>query len=310
MKPIIFILPYVILIGSLFPACAQNKETKTNISNMEQSELFQIKVGNATLFLLSEGNHAGNSSILIDATPQMMQETIPFDTFSNATNVFLIKEDSKNILIDAGYGTNLFNHLALLGILPSQIDIILLTHLHGDHIGGLLKDNTIAFPNAQLYISQLEYDYWMSDESMMKNPENRRGSFYNARAVVKAYSKQLHLFTPNDIENRNPAHLIENITAIAAYGHTPGHTLYQINNHNEKLLIWGDLTHAMAIQMPYPQVAVTYDINPQEAINSRIKVLQYVSQNKIPIAGMHIAYPAIGNIEQENTGYRFITMHK
>jgi glyoxylase-like metal-dependent hydrolase (beta-lactamase superfamily II) len=96
---------------------------------------------------------------------------------------------------------------------------------------------------------------------------------------------------------------------LATYGHTPGHTSFLIESKESKLLIWGDLTHAMAIQMPYPQVAVTYDVNPEGAVQSRKAVLTYVSENHIPVAGMHIAYPAIGEIKSiSDGGYQFLPL--
>jgi glyoxylase-like metal-dependent hydrolase (beta-lactamase superfamily II) len=102
------------------------------------------------------------------------------------------------------------------------------------------------------------------------------------------------------------------VRPIAAYGHTPGHTLYLLSSGGERLLIWGDLTHAMAVQMPFPQVAVTYDVDSEQAVASRKTVLEFVVKNKIPVAGMHIAYPGMGVVSAnsaknppENSVYRF-----
>ncbi|MDR2868387.1 MAG: MBL fold metallo-hydrolase [Bacteroidales bacterium] len=297
MKNTVLILISVILIASVFVACAQ----KNN-----KSGLTSYQVGANTLYLLSEGNKAGNSSILIGATPEMKKATIPNDTFPMGTNAFLLRTPHKNILIDAGYGINLAQNLNAVGVTSAQIDIILLTHLHGDHIGGLLKDNKVVFPNAELYIAQPEYDYWMSDVAMNTLPETQRGSFVKAREVIAAYQTHLHLFNPAEL-GENATAIVEDIVAFGAYGHTPGHTVYLITSNNEKLMVWGDLTHAMAIQMPYPQVAVTYDVNPEMAVISREKVLQYVEQQHIAVAGMHIASPAIGMLEKSATGYKFVT---
>lgn len=233
---------------------------------------------------------------------------MPNGNFPNATNAFLVRSSGKNILIDAGYGRNLFTNLKSAGLDANQIDIVLITHMHGDHIGGLLTDGKPSFPNAAFYLSQKEYDYWMSNDEMIKLAENRRGSFQSARRVIAAYKNNLHLFQPDAIDA--DAHMmLPNIQGITAYGHTPGHTCFMIGSGKQKLLIWGDLTHAMAIQMKYPQVAVTYDVNPEQAIIYRKAILEYVAKNNIPIAGMHIAFPGIGNVETAEEGYVFTSIN-
>ncbi|GHV58229.1 MBL fold metallo-hydrolase [Bacteroidia bacterium] len=255
---------------------------------------FPVQIGDYAVYLLSEGQQKGNSGILIGATPEMMAKAIPDGTFPNATNAFLVRTPDKNILVDTGFGRLLFSHLDSLGINAGEISDILITHMHGDHIGGLLKDGQILFPKAKLYISQPEYDYWAN----ANNPQ--------ALNVLNAYKNQLVLFSANEWTDVKNA-LLPGIFPVATYGHTPGHTSFLVQSKKDQLLIWGDLTHAMAIQMPYPQVAVTYDVNPEEAVRSREATLKYVSENNIPVAGMHIAYPGIGMIKPAfGNGYDFI----
>jgi glyoxylase-like metal-dependent hydrolase (beta-lactamase superfamily II) len=187
----------------------------------------------------------------------------------------------------------LFDNLKSIGLTAAQIDVVLLTHMHGDHIGGLLKDGKIAFPNAQIYIAKPERDYWAGTDNEL------------ALNVLKMYDKQIVLFEPNDLSNIKTA-LFAGITPIAAFGHTPGHTAFLVESDSDKFLFWGDLTHAMAIQMPFPQVAVTYDIDPKEAVITRQEILKFVAQNHIRIAGMHIAAPAIGTVEAKGDGFEFV----
>ena len=256
--------------------------------------LFSVPVGDYTVYLLSEGQREGNTNILIGASPEMIAQAIPNGTYSMATNLFLVRTPNKNILIDTGFGRLLFDQLDSIGVKADEIDVILITHMHGDHIGGLLNDGRRLFPNAKLYIAQPEYVYWA-------NTDNQQ-----ALQVLEVYKDQLILFSPNALTNLADS-LLPGIFAIAAYGHTPGHTAFLIQSGNDQLLIWGDLAHAMAIQMPYPQVAVTYDVDPEEAVRSREAVLKYVSENRIPVGGMHIAYPSVGKIQPDNAGgYTFI----
>lgn len=280
------------------------------VTAQEASSTFTHKVGSFEVILLSEGQQNGKSSILIGATPEMLKECLPNGTFPNATNAFLAKTPDKNILVDAGLGKQLTDNLHKLGVAAVQVDIVLITHMHGDHIGGLLTGEKVVFANAEIYIPQMEYDYWMSDEEMNRLPEERRGGFKNVRKVVEAYKERIHLFQPSEVGVKSNA-LFDGFYGFSAYGHTPGHTVYLLESNGEKLMIWGDLTHAMAIQMPYPQVAVTYDVNPEDAIASRARVLAYVSQNKIPIAGMHIAFPGMGIVSNTtNGGYSFTPISK
>ena len=268
--------------------------------------IFSMKLGDSKVFLLSEGQRNGSADILIGATPEMIAKYAPDNAFPMAANAFLWQTGGKNILFDTGYGKFLFDNLKSLQIKPEDVDAVCITHMHGDHIGGLLHDGKAAFPNASLYLAQSEYDFWTNDEVIHQLPENAKGGFLLAKKVIEAYKDRLQLFEPNAVNPPYHTTLYPGIKAIASYGHTPGHTAYLIESGNDKLLIWGDLTHAMSVQMPYPEVAVTYDANPEMAIQSRAVILQFVSDEAIPVAGMHIPYPGIGILTKSCPGYLFI----
>ena len=250
-----------------------------------------IGIGEFEIHILSEGDRPGKIEVLLNPDPENLTKYLPERKYTSTVNAFLIITPDKKILIDTGLGKQLPNQLEKLATTPEEIDIILLTHLHGDHIGGLIKDGEKRFPNAQIYLSQKEWDYWKD-----KNPA----------PVLAPYASQMNLFDPSDL-NAELIPLLEGITGIATYGHTPGHTSFLIESQHEQLLIWGDITHAMAIQIPVPEQAVTYDLDPIQAIASRKAVFKFVSDNHIPIAGAHIAYPGFGFVYiDESTGeYQF-----
>ena len=261
---------------------------------LAQESVITFPLGSFSISTLSEGGGNGNVNLLVGATPNMLKMYAPDGTFPLATNAFLVHANGKIILIDTGYGRNLFKNLNSLGVSEEQVDVVLLTHLHGDHIGGLSKDGKAAFPNAEVYVAEKEYDYWINEA---KNE--------SAIAALLPYTSKMHKFTPVELGSKNE-NLFPGIQAIAAYGHTPGHTGFLIESDGEKMLVWGDVTHAMAIQMPHPEVALSFDSDKTMAIESRRKILEYVVKNKILVAGMHIIFPGIGTIQStKKSGYTF-----
>lgn len=233
---------------------------------------FVYKTANAEVILLAEINSTRKADNLIGFTPEIAAETAPDNTYPGGTNAFLIKINGENILVDTGLGRELFKNLETFGVKPEDVTKILITHLHADHFLGLQRDGNRAFPYAKVYLSLKESE---------NTPEN-------AKKILDLYSGDIITFHPDEY----PKEVISGVNSLAAYGHTPGHTVFIVDN----LMIWGDLTHAMAIQMPYPRVAISYDTDPVMAVNSRLRILEYVIKNKMTVAGMHIPYPSIGNV--------------
>ena len=264
----------------------------TFASANENPNIFKYNVGTIDVWLLSEGQGVGNSSILIGATPDMLQSAIPDGSFPNSCNAFLLRFPSGRLmLVDTGRSSEiLVENLKSVGVSPEQINAVLVTHIHGDHIGGMLNSGQVVFPNAEVYMSKQEHGFGLENAG--------------ARTMIEAYASKLRLFEPKEIDAQ-PDEIFPQLRAVAAFGHTPGHTLFLVESGTDKLLIWGDLTHAMAIQMPYPQVAVRFDVDSQKAVETRKKVLEYVAKNNITVAGMHNAYPGIGNLTKTNGGYEY-----
>ncbi|MDR0988523.1 MAG: MBL fold metallo-hydrolase [Prevotellaceae bacterium] len=266
--------------------------------------LFSYKVGAYEVMLLPETQGRGNASILIGATPGMMAETMPEGTYPNAVNAFAVKTPGSGILLfDTGFGRHLFEHLSQVGIAPEAIDTLVITHLHGDHIGGMLVGGKRAFPRARLLLSEVEKNYWVDRQQQAA-----------ATKAVEAYAANTTLLMPQSLEElaalletAGDVRMKDGLYWVAAPGHTPGHTVCLLQSEGSRLLIWGDLAHAMAVQMPYPEVSVRYDTDPAMAAATRKHILHLAAKHQIPVAGMHIAYPGIGTIEENGAGgYRFL----
>lgn len=221
-------------------------------------------------------------------------------------NTFLIQQQGQNILIDAGaggikgWGGELINNLAKLGLKPHDINTVLLTHAHPDHIGGLVNaQGEVVFSNAQLLVSQDEYNYLEDDKNMADVTDRVKGNFWLARSIFKAYQGNMHLIDEGEI--------FAGIRAISLKGHTPGHTGYSIEGNNGSLLIWGDIVHFPYIQLLNPDVAIAFDYNPELAIKTRKGILDKVSSKQILVGGMHFGQEGFSYIKKLQTGYCIVT---
>jgi glyoxylase-like metal-dependent hydrolase (beta-lactamase superfamily II) len=252
--------------------------------------IFTYTLGRFEVYMLVENRGQGRSSILLGADEARIRRYIPGGTYQSETNTFLIRTPDRIILVDTGFGGALVEGMKHLGIRPDQVDAVLLTHMHGDHIGGLQKDGKALFPKAKVYLARQERDYWVKPGAP-------------AAAALAPYGPAVETFLPGELGARVPE-LLPGISPIAAFGHTPGHTLFMVESEGKKLLIWGDLMHAQDIQLPLPDVSVTYDTDPQAAAAIRKRVLEYAVKNAIPVGGMHLVYPAMGTLETAEAGYR------
>ena len=195
-----------------------------------------------------------------------------------SVSAFLVKDDGEFILFDAGFGSfggQLLNRLIALGVSPDDIGFVYLTHLHMDHIAGLIKKDapgsvTKTFKNAALYVNKVEYDAWMN--SIPQNELQKK--------IMSIYKDSLHLFEFND-------ELPHGVLAMDAVGHTPGHTAFQFRN----LLVIGDLMHGYALQKDHPEISSNYDMDKPKAAESRKRIMQYARDNKLLMAGMHLPSP-------------------
>jgi glyoxylase-like metal-dependent hydrolase (beta-lactamase superfamily II) len=274
-------------------------KSKPGLAEIGEDGMFAYKVGQFDVFSLVEGEREGNAGILIGVDDDLLSRHIPESGFTHSTNAFLIKAGDRNILIDTGTGQQgepIYEKIKKQGVEPEGIDTVLITHLHGDHFGGLVKDGQAVFPSAKVYLSAKEYDYFTGEQ-----PNEA------AVATLGAYGSEVVTFEPGELGS-DLAEVVPGIFPVAAYGHTPGHTMYLLDDGGEKLLIWADLMHVGLVQFPVPEISAVYDMDPVLSAAVRRQVMNYAATNTIPVAGMHLVYPSLGMVEVEDEGFRFVPM--
>ncbi|GHV42786.1 MBL fold metallo-hydrolase [Spirochaetia bacterium] len=255
--------------------------------------VFTWKTGVFEVNMLVETRSAGRPTILLGTTPAQIAQYFPDGTYQSEVNTFLVRGNGHTVVVDTGFGGAIFENMKQLGVKPEDVDAVLITHMHGDHIGGLQKDGKPLFPKARVYLAKQERDYWVDTAANA-----------GARSALAPYGAKVETFLPGSISGG--AEILPGIRAAAAFGHTPGHTVFLLESNGEKLLIWGDLMHVQGIQFPLPDTSVSYDTDPIAAAASRRQILDYAAKNKVPIAGMHLTYPALGQVESAGAGYRFV----
>lgn len=234
--------------------------------------------------------------------------TAPVET---SVNAYVIKTGDRLILVDAGtadaYGPTLgklAQSLLHAGYQPQQIDAVLLTHIHPDHVGGLMDGDKMVFPNATIYVSQPELDFWLTLGHADSAPAGLKGYFASAKQKVGPYLKA------GRVKTFGYGHeLLPGITPIASPGHTPGHTLYELDSKGQRLIFFGDIMHVAAVQFADPAVTIQYDIDPAAAAQQRKKAFSEAAKGGYWVAGDHLSFPGIGHIRADGAKYVWVPVN-
>lgn len=263
-------------------------------------------VGDLTITAVSDGYLHASFDFLANIDPadaaRMQEDAGIKDHTSIHINCYLVRGGGRTVLIDAGaggfkqWGGRLKANLLLAGIEPSEIDAILLTHAHPDHVGGLTDaSGTAVFPNAELVAHHREVAFWQDDGNLSRAPERARGNFLVARQAFDGYRDRLRTFEGGEV--------LPGMTAVPLPGHTAGHTGYRLDSGNNSLLVWGDIVHFPQIQVPRPEVSITFDQDAHLAADTRSRLLDCVAAEQLLIAGMHLGEPGFARIERKKLAY-------
>ena len=276
---------------------------------------FRMMLGTFEVTSISDGTLLLPVDKLLNApvaqTQQALAKAFVAAPLETSVNAYLINTGSQLVLVDVGAGSvfgptlgKLVANLKASGYAPEQVDAILITHLHGDHAGGLMSGAERVFPNAKVYMDQREADFWLSKTLMDQKAEDEKGGFQTAMNAINPYiaAKKQVLF-------KGDSQILPGIKARASYGHTPGHSIYEVESEGQKLLLIGDLIHVAAVQMQHPEITIAFDNDQASAAKARAKVFAQVAKKGILIGATHLPFPGLGHLSTSHKGYRWLPLN-
>ena len=263
--------------------------------------------GQYDVILLRDGVFEAPADVLIHADGSVARqraiEALGKPMLQVDVNCFALRSADGIILVDAGTGTAWgpkYGHarsaLQEAGITPDQIQLILLTHIHGDHALGLFDGDASYFPNAEVFVPDRDFAFFTDPVARQATAETRRGGFNVAEQLVRVYGPRVRQIPDGPV--------LAGIEARPLPGHTPGHTGYLVSGGDKDLLIWGDTLHLEDLQPGDPKIGLIYDIDPEMAVQTRQATLEHAVREGWIVAGGHIT--GLGRVERASEGYRIV----
>jgi len=296
----------IVLFSLLFFSLSSFARAEAPMVKTQAPGFYRMMVGSFEVTVLYDGYVALNDKLLKNTTEKEIRKlhgrmfVVP--GAQTSVNTYLINTGSKLVMVDAGAGGvfgptmgRVMSNLKAAGYDPAQVDAVVITHLHGDHVGGLLDAaGKPSFPNAVVYVAKAESDFWTAPASEEKAPAEYKKFFKMTRDLAAPF---VAAGTWKTFENG--ATPVAGIKSIPIPGHTPGHTAYEIGEGKEMLLVTGDMVHDTAVQFARPRVAISFDTNPKKAVEVRLALFKKAAAGKTLIAGMHLPFPGIGHIRAD-----------
>lgn len=277
---------------------------------------FRMALGDFEVTALSDGTAAlpvdklltNTTAAKVDAALAKAYLKSPVETSFNA---YLVNTGAKLVLIDTGAG-NLFGptlgklviNLKASGYKPEQIDEIYITHMHTDHIGSLVANGKLVFPNAVVRAAKAEGDQFLSQESLDKAPDAYKENIKSVQSMVNPYATA-GKYKPFE----GKTELVPGVTAVPTVGHTNGHTIYVVESKGLKLVLWGDLMHVASVQFPNPSVTIQFDTDSKKAAAERKKAFAEAAKQGYFVGVAHLPFPGIGQLRADGKGYRWVPVN-
>jgi len=271
-----------------------------------------LKLGSFKVMVISDGTRTSGSPHETYGTDQpadavsalLTENFLPTSAFVNGFSPALVDTGSDLVLFDTGFGEGgrengmgkLAEGIRAAGYAPDQVTVVVITHMHGDHIGGLTEGGKPAFANARYVTGQVEYDFWKDTARVGTPAENGH------KAVLE---KVVPLAEKTTLIG-DGAEVVPGISAIAAFGHSPGHLIFRVDSDGQALILTSDTTNHYVLSLQRPDWEVRFDMDKAAAASTRKKVFDMIATDRLPFIGYHMPFPAVGFVERKDQGYRFV----
>jgi glyoxylase-like metal-dependent hydrolase (beta-lactamase superfamily II) len=274
---------------------------------------YRYKVGDLEVTAIFEGwaprpleNFVRNAQ-LSEVQAAAREAFLPTEQIQNTFTTLVVRNGNRVTLLDTGLGDSgppttgqWTANFRAAGFDPAQVNTVIISHFHGDHIGGLRRrDGAAVFPNAEVMVPAAEWAFWMDDARMNQAPEAQRGGFQNARRVFGPMAKDVKQYEADK-------ELVPGITSIALPGHTPGHTGFMVSSGNGRLMVLSDSANHPALFVRNPDWSAVFDMDADQARATRRRMLDMASTERAQVAFYHAPFPATGYIAKEGNGFRFV----
>jgi glyoxylase-like metal-dependent hydrolase (beta-lactamase superfamily II) len=286
---------------------------QTAAATAQAPGFYKFKIGDITATAINDGFFARplegfvRNAELADVQKALAAAFLPTDRLPIPFTTLVLQTGNRLVLLDTGNGDSgaptsglwMKNFMAA-GFDPKAVTTIISSHFHGDHINGIrLKDGTLNFPNAEIIVPAAEWGYWMDDAKMAAAPEGLKGNFANVRRVFAPIAKDVKQIADGQ-------EVIPGVTAVATYGHTPGHTAYRITSGNQSMLFVADLTNHPALFVRNPDWSAVFDMDPDMARATRRKILDMAASDRSQLSFYHAPFPATGFITKAGNGFEMV----
>ena len=301
--------------ATLLPLAPTGGQAAQPQSGQQAPGFYRFKVGDLEVTAINDGFfHRPIEGLIRNASLDDVRQLLtaayqPTDRMAIQFTTLVVNTGSRLVLLDTGNGNSgaptsgtWMTNFRAAGFDPNNVDTVLISHFHGDHINGLrLKDGTAVFAKAEVMVPAPEWAFWMSDDRMATAPDGMKPAFQNVRRVFGPMAKDVKQFEWGK-------ELVTGISAVDARGHTPGHTAFALSSGNGRLLVMSDTTNDPIVFARRPEWSAVFDMDGEQAVQTRRRMLDMAATDRMQVSFYHAAFPATGFITKDGGGYQMVPM--